>query len=783
MRSADRSASSPGPAPARPARSPTGSPTACTPAPSRPSRCSRSPSPPGPRGSCATGCAASASAGCRPAPSTPRRCASCATSRPGCSAAPMPGAGREQAAGWWPTPPPGPGCATDRTELRDLPGEIEWAKTHAGHAGRLPGRARAGRSRAARSTPAAVAAVYAGYERPSSARASLDFEDLLLVTAGALEEHRDVAGEVRGQYRHFVVDEYQDVNPLQQRLLDAWLGGRADLCVVGDPNQTIYSFTGATPDYLLGFADRYPERRGGRLERDYRSTPAGRRAGQPADRPGAAARAARPAAARPARRPDPSRGSPSTPTSRPRPPRWPPAAARWSTRGMPAAEIAVLFRINAQSAGLRVGADRRRGALRAAGRRAVLRAARGARGGAAAARRGPRGRHDAPAGRRRGARRAGLGWAGSSTAAARAGAARDRWQSLAALVDLAVDLVGRAAPALDLAELVADLAERADAQHAPTVAGRHAGVDARGQGPGVGRRLRRRAGRRHRADRARRPPEPVEEERRLLYVAITRAREQLTLSWSLARSPGGRASRRPPGSWTGCRYGRQPPGRGARPGRSRPARRAAAPAVCRICGAGLVAAVDRKLGRCAGCPSDRDEALFERCGPGGPAGRRSSGSRRTACSPTPRCSPSPRPAPDRGGAGGHPGNRAGQAGAVRRGRPRPGRGAAAVSRALAGLVALALLLATVSALPALGSRRPGSVRCWYWWCSRWPGCSSTPRWRVRCSGRRRRGTGSRWPTCWPFLRCWWPPRWPSSTCAAEPGAGRSPLAAVRGGRP
>src|SRR3712207_9517706 len=66
----------------------------------------------------------------------------------------------------------------------------------------------------------------------------LDFEDLLLVTAYALEEHQDVARQVRAQYRHFVVDEYQDVNPLQQRLLDAWLGGRAELCVVGDPNQT-----------------------------------------------------------------------------------------------------------------------------------------------------------------------------------------------------------------------------------------------------------------------------------------------------------------------------------------------------------------------------------------------------------------------------------------------------------------------------------------------------------------------------------------------------------------
>ena len=94
---------------------------------------------------------------------------------------------------------------------------------------------------------AAVAAVYASYESAKQRDGALDFEDLLLVTAYALEEHPDVAAQVRGQYRHFVVDEYQDVNPLQQRLLDAWLGGRDDVCVVGDPNQTIYSFTGATP--------------------------------------------------------------------------------------------------------------------------------------------------------------------------------------------------------------------------------------------------------------------------------------------------------------------------------------------------------------------------------------------------------------------------------------------------------------------------------------------------------------------------------------------------------
>ena len=105
---------------------------------------------------------------------------------------------------------------------------------------------------------ATVATVYAEYEAAKRRVGQLDFADLLLITAGAIEEYADVAEEIRSRYRHFVVDEYQDVSPVQQRLLDAWLGGRDDLCVVGDANQTIYSFAGATPEHLLSFTRRFP---------------------------------------------------------------------------------------------------------------------------------------------------------------------------------------------------------------------------------------------------------------------------------------------------------------------------------------------------------------------------------------------------------------------------------------------------------------------------------------------------------------------------------------------
>ncbi|HEV2088057.1 MAG TPA: ATP-dependent helicase, partial [Cryptosporangiaceae bacterium] len=160
---------------------------------------------------------------------------------------------------------------TDRTGVRDLTGEIEWAKSGLVD----PDGYVAAAAKADRDTPLPadqVALVYTTYEQLKRRAGMIDFEDLLRATIWAIEDHRDVADQIRAQYRHFVVDEYQDVNPLQQRLLDAWLGGRDDLTVVGDASQTIYSFTGATSDYLLGFPRRYPGAVVVRLQRDYRST-------------------------------------------------------------------------------------------------------------------------------------------------------------------------------------------------------------------------------------------------------------------------------------------------------------------------------------------------------------------------------------------------------------------------------------------------------------------------------------------------------------------------------
>src|SRR5215217_2956934 len=238
--------------------------------------------------------------------------------------------------------------STDRTSLRDLAGEIEWAKTTLATPDDYPARARA----AGREPPfeaAAVSRVYASYESAKQRDGALDFEDLLLVTAYALEEHPAVAREMRGQYRHFVVDEYQDVNPLQQRLLDAWLGGRAEVCVVGDPNQTIYSFTGANPDYLLGFADRYPDAAVVKLERDYRSTPqvvglANRLIGMAPPRkglPGLRLLGQRAEGPAPRFVEHPDEPAEAAAVAK--------ACRELIDSGLPASELAVLFRINAQS--------------------------------------------------------------------------------------------------------------------------------------------------------------------------------------------------------------------------------------------------------------------------------------------------------------------------------------------------------------------------------------------------------------------------------------------------
>jgi DNA helicase-2/ATP-dependent DNA helicase PcrA len=157
---------------------------------------------------------------------------------------------------------------------RDLASEIEWAKNRMAPPNRyLEEVAKAEDEHASPIPPELMLRVYEGYERRKGAMGRLDFEDMLGLAVRLFDEYPGAAVEVRERYLAFTVDEYQDVNPLQEALLGRWLGGREELCVVGDDYQTIYGFTGASPSYLLGFHRRFPNARIVTLEDNYRSTP------------------------------------------------------------------------------------------------------------------------------------------------------------------------------------------------------------------------------------------------------------------------------------------------------------------------------------------------------------------------------------------------------------------------------------------------------------------------------------------------------------------------------
>ncbi|WP_076812269.1 ATP-dependent DNA helicase UvrD2 [Pseudofrankia asymbiotica] len=530
----------------------------------------------------------------------------------------------------------------DRGELRDLASEIEWAKATMVTPEDYPRTAEA----AGRETvwPAdAVGRLYADYEQVKRVAGAVDFDDLLLLTAAVIEEHSWVATELRSRYRHFVVDEYQDVNPLQQRVLDAWLGDRDSLCVVGDPHQTIYSFSGASPRYLVEFPRRFPDATVVHLVRDYRSTPqvvglanallAAAPAGPASARPGGVVgRAGIPAvggvaASRPglvAMRPDGP--EPALLECADEADEAKAVVARIRTLlagGVPASEIAVLYRINAASEAYEeaIGAAGIpylvKGGERFFQRPEVRDAVRLLR---AAARSADTDRPVGLADTVADVLRAG-GWRATAPTV---GVERERWENLAALHRLAVDL-SVAEPDAGLERFVADLADRATHQHVPTVEGvtlasLHGAkglewdavflvglVD--GMVPIVHAQS----------------DEEIEEERRLLYVGVTRAREHLALSWSLARASGGRP-RRPSRFLDGLRpaggrpasAGRRgssegPGGRGgdgaAVSGAARPRGRSAVR--CRVCGQALTGAAAR-VGRCATCPRHVDRALLNR---------------------------------------------------------------------------------------------------------------------------------------------------------------------------
>jgi DNA helicase-2/ATP-dependent DNA helicase PcrA len=497
---------------------------------------------------------------------------------------------------------------TSTDDVRDLAGEIEWAK--ASLIG--PEEYANAVTDSGRDIPLdaeKIASVYAAYEAlkvRDEALALLDFDDLLLHTAAAIENDAAVAEEFRARYRCFVVDEYQDVTPLQQRVLSAWLGDRDDLTVVGDANQTIYSFTGASPRYLLDFSRRFPDATVVRLERDYRSTPQvvslanqmiaaarGRVAGSKLQLIGQ-------------REPGPAPSFHEHPDETAEAAAVAASIARLVESGTPASEIAILYRVNAQSevyeealteAGI---AYQVRGGEGFFNRQEIKQALVALQ---RAAERGPEG----PEAALPDIVRAVLEPLGLTAEEPTGTRARDRWEALTSLAEL-VDAEVAQRPQLELPGLLAELRMRADARHPPvvqgvTLASLHAAkglewdavylvglVDgtlpishALAHGP---------------------DSERVEEERRLLYVGITRARVHLALSWALARAPGGRQGRKPSRFLNGIApQTRVDPG----PAKSR---RNKGPTRCRVCNKDLTTPAAIMLRRCESCAGDVNEELL-----------------------------------------------------------------------------------------------------------------------------------------------------------------------------
>jgi DNA helicase-2/ATP-dependent DNA helicase PcrA len=491
----------------------------------------------------------------------------------------------------------------DQGTLRDLASEIEWAKVSNVRPDDYEQRAAARHREVSGLDAASVAHVFGTYEELKREQGRMDMEDVLLIGAALLAEDDRVAASVRQQYKWFVVDEYQDVSPIQAALLDLWLGGRDEICVVGDPAQTIYSFAGARAEYLNEFTKTHPGATSIELVRNYRSTPQVIEAANALLKGTATGsvtlRAQQAAGDAVVWRELPDEVAEAEAVAD--------DIVALKRAGVPLREIAVLFRINAQSENFEEALASRsipyvvRGAARFFERPEVRQALALLR---ASLRAGEAARDDLLG--QVGAVLAGMGW--STEAPSGRGQARDRWESLNALVSQAEEYAaGDLAPTLE--GFVAELDRRAHEQHAPvaegvTLATLHAAKGLEwdavflaglqdGSLPITYATT----------------PDAIEEERRLLYVGITRARTHLALSWSLARNPGGQARRKPSRFLAGIR----PESATDRPAESgsRSSRRRAKASICKMCRRPLATARERNRGYCSDCPLPYDESVFE----------------------------------------------------------------------------------------------------------------------------------------------------------------------------
>ncbi len=479
--------------------------------------------------------------------------------------------------------------------VRDLDSEISWSKSSNVGADRYAGIAASSGREVSGASPAQVAAVIAAYEKAKAASGQVDFSDILLCAASLLAEHPAVAETIRGTYRHFVVDEYQDVSAVQHRLISLWVDDRPDVCVVGDPNQAIHSFAGARADFLLGFAAEHESAKVVRLVRNYRSTPEILAASNhvlPRQNPGAALRATRPSGAAPEFCPVANEADEAA------------GVAQWLKQqradGTPWSEMAVLYRINAQAPSFEAALGDAnvpysvRGTEkfydRAEVRQAITMLGR-------AAQSDPTG--EVP--ELMEAYLASSGW--TSEAPSSMGRQRERWESLNALRTMVLE-EDKKRDEWQAADFAAWLGERVSWQSAPvadavTLSTMHAAKGLEWDGVAV-------VGVRE----GLMPfvlcqDEPaLSEERRLLHVAFTRARKALRISW--ATTNGNRTSNRSrflTGLTTeGARPASAPAGR-----RQRGSLRSKA---CSVCGEQLHSAAERKLSRHTDCEANYDEQLL-----------------------------------------------------------------------------------------------------------------------------------------------------------------------------
>ena len=424
------------------------------------------------------------------------------------------------------------------TPAKDLADEIEWAKSR-----RVTPRgyeaAAAAANRASPIPAELFARLYTDYERAKTRAGQIDFDDMLTLTVELLETDEEARSLVQARKRWLSVDEYQDTNPLQERLLELWMGDRPDLSVVGDEDQTIYTFTGASSEYLTGFRDRHPGARVVELTENYRSTPqvlsfanrliagTGRRKVLTATLPAGPEPLVRHHAT------DDDEADALVADVRAR-----------ISEGVPPAEIAVLVRTNAQLVPLEQALTRAAVPYQVRGQRFSER--RDVRDAITVLRRAAppdRGLALGAAVRALWARELGYGADDRSTGPE----ARERAAAFDTLLAILDDLLA-ADPDAGVEQFLADLAERAAAERAGSADGVNLLTYHRAKGmewDAVFLPMLEEGSLpiHHAGD----DPVSLAEERRLLYVGITRARRHLVLSWADRRTGStGREGRRRP---------------------------------------------------------------------------------------------------------------------------------------------------------------------------------------------------------------------------------------------